>query len=402
MRYTLFLTLLTIFLVQPGCAGEETPSVELALSDTDSAAVESNDARITAERGNAITEATRIAAPSVVTISTITRITERVYDPGSDPFFNDPFFEEFFGRHFGPSRSEGPSYREREIPGMGSGFIISPDGYVLTAEHVVHSADEIEITLSDGRSFPGEVVGRDPYTDTAVVRITGGENLPIALLGDSDHLEVGQWAIAIGNPFGFIVKDPQPTVTVGVVSATNRTMRYQLATGEVRVFEGLIQTDAAINPGNSGGALVNSLGEVIGINSSILSTSGGNQGIGFAIPINAAREVAQEIIRYGGVRRSYIGFYLQDVTPSIAQAMGLRSTDGALVTQVDKGSPAEEAGLEPGDIVLSYNTEPITGVDGFNEQFQRSAPGDDVVLVVQREGRQYRVALVIAERDEET
>ncbi len=402
MRYTLFLALLTIFLVQPGCAGEDTPSVELALSDTDSAAVESNDARITTERGNAITEATRIAAPSVVTISTITRVTERVYDPWSSPFFSDPFFEEFFGRGPGSSHSGEPSYREREIPGMGSGFIISPEGYVLTAEHVVHSADEIEITLSDGRSFPGEVVGRDPYTDTAVVRINGGEDLPVAVLGDSDHLEVGQWAIAIGNPFGFIVKDPQPTVTVGVVSATNRTMRFQLATGEVRIYEGLIQTDAAINPGNSGGALVNSLGEVIGINSSILSTSGGNQGIGFAIPINAAREVAQEIIRYGGVRRSYIGFYLQDVTPSIAQAMGLRSTDGALVTQVDKGSPAAEAGLEPGDIILTYNTEPIAGVDGFNEQFQRSAPGDDVVLVVQREGRQYRVALVIAERDEET
>jgi len=402
MRYTLFLVLFTIILVQPGCAGEETPSVELALSDTDSAAVESNDARITEQRGNAITEATRIAAPSVVTISTITRVTERVYDPWSSPFFSDPFFEEFFGRGPGSSHSEGPSYREREIPGMGSGFIISPEGYVLTAEHVVHSADEIEITLSDGRSFPGEVVGRDPYTDTAVVRIEGGEDLPVSILGDSDHLEVGQWAIAIGNPFGFIVKDPQPTVTVGVVSATNRTMRFQLATGEVRIYEGLIQTDAAINPGNSGGALVNSLGEVIGINSSILSTSGGNQGIGFAIPINAAREVAQEIIRYGGVRRSYIGFYLQDVTPSIAQAMGLHSTDGALVTQVDKGSPAAEAGLEPGDIILSYNTEPIAGVDGFNEQFQRSAPGDDVVLVVQREGRQYRVALVIAERDEET
>ena len=402
MRYTLFLPLLTIFLVQPGCAGEETPSVELAVSDTDSAAVESVDARITAERGNAIIEATRIAAPSVVTITTITRITERVYDPWSDPFFNDPFFEEFFGRRPGASGSEGPTYREREIPGMGSGFIITPDGYVLTAEHVVHSADEIEITLSDGRSFPGEVVGRDPYTDTAVVHATGCEDLPVSILGDSGHLEVGQWAIAIGNPFGFIVKDPQPTVTVGVVSATNRTMRYQLATGEVRVFEGLIQTDAAINPGNSGGALVNSLGEVIGINSSILSTSGGNQGIGFAIPINTARAVAQEIIRYGGVRRSYIGFYLQDVTPSIAQAMGLRSTEGALVTQVDKGSPAAEAGLETGDIVLSYNTEPIAGVDGFNEKFQRSAPGDDVVLVVQREGRQYRVALVIAERTEET
>jgi serine protease Do len=402
MRYTLFLAILTTFLVQPGCAGGETPPVELATSGTDSAAVASNDARITAERGNAITEATRIAAPSVVTISTITRVTERVYDPWSSPFFSDPFFEEFFGHRPESSHSEEPSYREREIPGMGSGFIISSDGYVLTAEHVVHSADEIEITLSDGRSFPGEVVGRDPFTDTAVVRIEGGENLPVSVLGDSDHLEVGQWAIAIGNPFGFIVKDPQPTVTVGVVSATNRTMRFQLATGEVRIYEGLIQTDAAINPGNSGGALVNSLGEVIGINSSILSTSGGNQGIGFAIPINTAREVAQDIIRYGGVRRSYIGFYLQDVTPSIAQAMGLRSTDGALVTQVDKGSPAAEAGLEPGDIILTYNTEPIAGVNGFNEIFQRSAPGDDVVLVVQREGRQYRVALVIAERDEET
>jgi serine protease Do len=401
MRSFALLTLLFTALVQPGCAEDRTESVELNISDADPAAIEAVDARITQERGNAITDATRIASPSVVTITTITRITERVYDPWSDPFFSDPFFEEFFGRHFGSSPSEGPTYREREIPGMGSGFIISPDGYVLTAEHVVHSADDIEITLTDGRSFPGEVVGRDPYTDTAVVRITGGEDLPVAVLGDSDILEVGQWAIAIGNPFGFIMKDPQPTITVGVVSATNRTMRHQISTGEVRVFEGLIQTDAAINPGNSGGALVNSLGEVIGINSSILSTSGGNQGIGFAIPINTAREVAEEIIRFGGVRRPYIGFYLQDVTPSVAQAMRLLSTNGALVTQVDKESPAQKAGLEPGDIVLSYNSEPITGVEGFNEQFQRSVPGDDVVLVVQRGGRQYRVALVIAERSED-
>ncbi|MCK4594145.1 PDZ domain-containing protein, partial [bacterium] len=226
-----------------------------------------------------------------------------------------------------------------------------------------------------------------------------GEDLPVAVLGNSDDLEVGQWAIA--NPLGFIVKDPQPTVTVGVISATNRTMRYKLATGDVRIFEGLIQTDAAINPGNSGGALVNSLGEVIGINSSILSTSGGNQGIGFAIPINVAREVAEEIIRFGGVRHSYIGFYLQDVTPSIAQAMRLSSSDGTLITHVDKGSPAAEAGLEPGDIVLSYNGEPVTDVDGFNTLFKESVPGDDVVLTVQRDGRQYRVALVIAEHNED-
>ncbi len=401
MRNALLVAFLFAASVQPGYAGEGIEPVELTLSNSDPGRVEAVDAGITLERGNAIIEATRIAAPSVVTVATITRITERVYDPWSDPFFSNPFFEEFFGRHLTSPHSEGPTYREREIPGMGSGFIISPDGYILTAEHVVHSADEIEITLSDGRSFQGEVVGRDPYTDTAVVRIIGGDDLPVALLGNSDNLEVGQWAIAIGNPFGFIVRDPQPTVTVGVISATNRTMYYQLSTGKVRIFEGLIQTDAAINPGNSGGVLVNSIGEVVGINSSILSTSGGSQGIGFAIPINVAREVAEEIIRFGGVRRSYIGFYLQDVTPSIAQAMTLGSTDGALVTQVDKGSPADESGLEPGDIVLSYNGEPVTGVDAFNTFFKESVPGDDVVLIVQRDGKQYRVALVIAEQNED-
>ncbi len=401
MRNAFLVTILLAASIQSVCAGNGVEPVELTISESDPGQVEAFDARITLERGNTIIEATRIAAPSVVTVATITRITERVYDPWSNPFFSNPFFEEFFGRHSTPPHSEGPTYREREIPGMGSGFIISSDGYILTAEHVVHSADVIEITLSDGRSFPGEVVGRDPYTDTAVVRIIGGEDLPVAVLGNSDNLEVGQWAIAIGNPFGFIVKDPQPTVTVGVISATNRTMRYKLATGDVRIFEGLIQTDAAINPGNSGGALVNSLGEVIGINSSILSTSGGNQGIGFAIPINVAREVADEIIRFGGVRRSYIGFYLQDVTPSIAQAMRLTSSDGTLITQVDKGSPAAEAGLESGDIVLSYNGEPVTGVDGFNTLFKESVPGDDVVLTVQRDGRQYRVALVIAEYNDD-
>ncbi len=395
---TIAAMILLVMMALPGCAeeepGVEEPGSEDAVVDNGhDASVAEMDTEITYERENAIVNATRTAAPAVVTITTLTRFTERVYDPWSG-FFDDPFFREFFG-YEGPME---PQYREREIPGMGSGFIIDSEGHVLTAEHVVHDADEIEITLPDGRSFPGEIVGRDPYTDTAVVRIVEGEDLPVMILGDSDDLQVGQWAIAIGNPFGFVVNDPRPSVTVGVVSATGRTMTSRLATGEGRIIEDLIQTDAAINPGNSGGPLVNSLGEAIGINSSILSTSGGNQGIGFAIPINTAKAVAEELIAHGNVRRPYVGFYLQDITPSIAQALGLSSTEGAIVTEVEPGSPAAEVGLEPGDVVLSYNTEPITSLQDFYDEFQTSAPGDELVLKVQRDGRLYKVDLVIDEQ----
>jgi S1-C subfamily serine protease len=384
----IFILLLSI--VIPGCAEEQ----ETSADDTVPESTATQDAEIAHERENAIVAATRRAAPAVVTITTITRYTERVYDPWSG-FFNDPFFREFFGHGYEPSE---PQYREREIPGMGSGFIIDEQGHVLTAEHVVHSADELEITLPDGRSFPGEIVGRDPYTDTAVVRIIDGADLPIVDFGDSDALEVGQWAIAIGNPFGFVVNDPQPSVTVGVVSAVGRTMRSRLSSGEGRIIDGLIQTDAAINPGNSGGPLVNSLGRVIGINSSILSTSGGNQGIGFAIPINTAREVAGELIAHGNVSRAYIGFYLQDVTASIAQALGLDSTTGAIVTEVDEGSPADEVGLRRGDVILGFNDEPITCLQDFYDEFQRSAPGDELLLKVLRDGRLYKVSLVVDEQ----
>ena len=386
---------LSLALLTPGCAEEE-PLTATELSDTTASELAVVNNAITTERGGAIVTATQRITPAVVTITTLTRVTERIYDPWSDPFFNDPFFREFFGS----GGSSEPQYREREISGMGSGFIISEEGYVLTAEHVVHSADEIEITLPDGRAFVGEVVGRDPYSDTAVVRIVDGEDLPVATLGDSDKLVVGEWAIAVGNPFGFIVRDPQPSVTVGVISATNRTTRQQISTGEARIFEGIIQTDAAINPGNSGGPLVNALGEVIGINSSILSTSGGSQGIGFAVPINLASEIAEEIIASGGVSRSYIGFYLQDLTPSIAQAMHLTSTEGAIVSQVDAGSPADEVGLQIGDIVLSLRGEAVTGVEQVSSKFDKTAPGDELALTVLRDGRQYRVVVVVVNRSD--
>jgi len=393
MKHLLSLSIfLSLILLTPGCAEEELLTSNGAETSTATIGeLNAANAAITEERGGAIVVATQRITPAVVTITTLTRVTERIYDPWSGPFFNDPFFREFFGS----GGSSEPQYREREIPGMGSGFIISDDGYVLTAEHVVHSADEIEITLPDGRAFAGEVVGRDPYSDTAVVRIIDGTDLPVATLGDSDKLVVGEWAIAVGNPFGFVVRDPQPSVTVGVISATNRVTRQQISTGEARVFEGIIQTDAAINPGNSGGPLVNALGEVIGINSSILSTSGGSQGIGFAVPINLAREIAEELIASGGVSRSYIGFYLQDLTPSIAQAMHLSSTEGAIVSQVDAGSPADEVGLQVGDIVLSMQGEAVIGVDQFSGEFGNTAPGDEIVLTVLRDGRQYRVVVVV-------
>lgn len=294
---------------------------------------------------NSFAPVVKKVAPAVVKIVTTTKIKSVSMQqwPGS----NDPFGRQFFGDRFGqmePPHQLGP---QREH-GLGSGVIVTKDGYILTNNHVVDSADAVKVTLPDGREFTAKVVGRDPKSDVAVVKIDAG-NLPIVPMADSDKARVGDIVLAIGNPFGV-----GQTVTTGIVSATGR------GNMGIQDYEDFIQTDAAINPGNSGGALVDVEGRLIGINTAILSHSGGNQGIGFAIPSDLARNVMDSLVKYGHVTRGYLGVAIQDVTPALAKEFKLKESNGALVGDVVPKGPADKAGIKDGDVVLEFNGKRVT------------------------------------------
>jgi Do/DeqQ family serine protease len=324
--------------------------------------------------------------PSVVNIGTVqvsrSRRAPIVPGPGQDdPFFKD-FFDQFFGRG-GPGRRE-----EFRQPGLGSGVIIDKRGYVLTNFHVIRGADSVTVKLSSKQEFQGRIVGTDAKTDLAVIRFQPEGDLRVATLGDSDALRVGEWAIAIGNPFGL-----DQTVTVGVVSATGRS-EVGIAT-----YENFIQTDASINPGNSGGPLVNLKGEVIGINTAIVATG---QGIGFAIPANMVKRVTSQLIDRGKVTRGWIGVSLQPLTTELAQALGLDNTRGAIVARVHPGSPAATAGLQPNDVIVKFGG---TGVDDYHHLQRLSSdaePGTTVPLDIVRKRDRKTVTLKIAESPDST
>ncbi len=314
------------------------------------------------------------ALPAVVSIT-----SSRVVKVPQSPFFNDPFFQQFFGRQLPQAPQE---QRER---GLGSGVIISPDGYILTNNHVVEKSTELKVTLADKRQFNGKVVGTDPQTDVAVVKIET-TNLPTIPLGDSSKLEVGDYAFAIGNPFGV-----GETATMGIISATGRNGL------SIEDYEDFIQTDAAINPGNSGGALLNARGELIGINTAILSGGGGNQGIGFAIPINMAKYVMDQILKHGKVVRGYIGVGIQDVTPELARAFHVPSEKGALVSNVDSSSPGGKAGLQRGDVITAINGEAVQGANDLRLKVGTMTPGTTVHLKVNRNGEERDFSLTLGE-----
>jgi serine protease Do len=315
------------------------------------------------------------ALPAVVSIS-----SSRIVKVPPMPFFNDPFFQQFFG-----GRVPRAPQQERER-GLGSGVIVSPDGYVLTNNHVIDKATEIKVMLADKRQFPGKVVGADPKTDIAVVKIAA-TGLPTITLGDSSKLQVGDYAFAIGNPFGV-----GETATMGIISATGRNGL------DIEDYEDFIQTDAAINPGNSGGALLNVRGELIGINTAILSGgSGGNQGIGFAIPINMAKYVMDQILKHGKVVRGYIGVGVQEVTPDLASAFKVPAEKGALVGNVEPDSPGAKAGLERGDVVTELNGQEITGPNDLRLKIGVMPPGTTVHLKVTRNGQSRDVNLILGE-----
>lgn len=322
--------------------------------------------------GNPVAKIAKETSPAVVNIDVETMVTRSVM-----PFPDDPIFRQFFGDEF--------QRFSRTIPmkGRGSGFVVTEEGQILTNNHVVEGADKITVTLSDGRTFPAKVLGTDPTFDLAVIKIEA-KKLPVLNLGDSDRLEVGEWVVAIGNPFGL-----EHTVTVGVVSAKNRSIHA----GDVN-FEGFLQTDAAINPGNSGGPLINLSGEVVGINSAIVPYA---QGIGFAIPINMAKQVMNDLVKYGKVKRGWLGVYVQPLTKEFASAYGVKEEEGAVISDVVPGSPAAKAGLQRGDVVTAVNGNKIKNHQDFVYKIRQSMAGDKVEIDIVRKRDVQKVTVKLTE-----
>ena len=316
------------------------------------------------------------ATPAVVNVSTVGARVSNGDDDRYREFFGDELYERYFGRR---PREDGRT--------SGSGVIVDPKGYILTNNHVIENAREITVRLSDSRKFPAKLVGRDPKTDLAVLKVDAPAPLPAAELADSDRLRVGQWAIAIGNPFGL-----DRTVTVGIISATARN-RVGVAT-----YENFIQTDASINPGNSGGPLLNLDGKVIGINTAIVAAG---QGIGFSIPINEAKAVMAQLIAKGRVVRGWLGVVIQDVTDELASSFGVKEREGVLVADVMKGGPAETAGLRAGDVVVELDGTRIREVPDLQRRIAGVAPGQKVRLVVVRDGARQPVTVAIGEMPSE-
>ena len=339
-------------------------------------------ADLPASRRNAIVTAAQRVSPAVVSVSVVATRTVR-----TDPF-SGMLRDEFFDRFFPPME-----YQER-IPGLGSGVIVDGSGTVLTNGHVVRNAEEVKVTLADGRQLAARILGITDLYDLAVLKVEG-KNLPVAPLGNSDELIVGEWAIAIGSPFGYLLNDTQPTVTAGVVSATRRDIKSEVT--EAGMYKNMIQTDAAINPGNSGGPLVNADGEVIGINTFIFTQTGGSIGLGFAIPINLAKKILQEIRTYGRVRTAWPGMTVQPVTQYIAQRLGFKDLGGMVVSRVDPDGPAARAGVRVGDRIRKVNGHPVDSVDDAQRSIYGAAVGDRLTLVVEREGRTQELGLTLIE-----
>lgn len=340
---------------------------------------EPNVPRQIVETSRAFHEIVTAVTPAVVNIS-----TTKVFKMGKDPIFGDPFF--YF---FAPFHDFGIPRKWKEYS-LGSGVIVSPDGYIVTNNHVVEKADEIKVTLLDKRTFKARIVGADPKTDIAVLKIEAS-NLPTIPWGNSDKQQVGEFVLAIGNPYGL-----SHTVTMGIISAVGR------ANVGIADYEDFIQTDAAINPGNSGGPLVNIKGELIGINTAIFSKTGGYQGIGFAVPSNMVRSVMEQLIQKGKVIRGWLGVVIQEMTPELAQKFGLKELKGVLVSDVVRGSPADKAGIRSGDIILEFNNKEVKDVSMLRNMVAQSKIGTKIPLKIFRSEKSYTVEVIIAELPKET
>ncbi len=331
-------------------------------------------------RSNAVTRAVMLTEPAVVSVNVIkTQIVRRYTNPFDNPFFG--FFDQ-------------RPYR-REVQSIGSGIIYNSDGYIVTNSHVVEGATQIKVILEDKRQFEAEIMGIDSVLDIAVLKIET-DNLPTVPFGTSDDLLLGETVIAIGNPYAFLIKDSKPSVSVGVVSATQRN--FSQDTGG-KIYQGMIQTDAAINPGNSGGPLVNILGEVIGINTFIFSESGGNIGLGFAIPINRIIRVTDEIIEYGRKRQIWFGFKIQDLSPMIASYLELEDLNGVIVSIIEDNSPAAEAGLRRGDIIKKINNIMIRNSTDAEIAISEITVGDRIEMEIYRGQRTFSIEFDAIELD---
>jgi len=353
--------------------GGETPSQFTSVSENET------DLGISAGRRTALVRATERVAPAVVSINVI---EHRIY--------RDRYWE-YWERHF-PGVFPRREFRQ-DVQSLGSGFIVSADGFVLTNYHVISSGHEIVVTLTDGREFTAEVRDVAPRYDLALLQISG-EDLPVAPLATDNHLHIGEWAIAIGSPFGYLLADTQPTVTVGVISALNRAIKH--SDGQ-RDYLGMIQTDAAINPGNSGGPLVNADGEVIGINTFIFSESGGSIGIGFAVPIERANWLINEVAEHGRYREAYIGLLFQRLSPNLIRALGLKDTVGFLIKEVDEDSPAWKAGLRVWDVMRKINGVKLTDTDTLMRLVYDAKVGTVLSYEAERDGERFSGQIVLEE-----
>jgi serine protease Do len=328
-------------------------------------------------RQNAITTAVQVASPAVVSVNAIKRT---VY---SDPF-NDPVFDFFFG-------GQRSRMRERRVQSMGSGFVISPDGYIVTNDHVAAGADEITVAFTNGRTHTATLVGTDKASDLTLLKVESDEPLPYLAFSTEPSPIVGEWCIAMGNPFG-LFEASDPTVTVGVVSAIGR----DLSPKEGHMYQDMIQTDAAINSGNSGGPLLNAAGEVIGVNTAIVTPAGGSVGIGFAVPAERALKVVGELRDKGFVDRSYYtGLRVREVTARIAQALRLAEARGVFIEDVEYGSPAEDAGFGPYDVIVAVEGEPVANRNDVVQRLYDFRPGDEVRFTVIRGGEQVELSMTL-------
>jgi serine protease DegQ len=322
---------------------------------------------------NSFAPAAQKVIPAVVNVFT----QQKVRSP-THPALEDPIFRYFFGDRL--------DARPREVSNLGSGVIVSANGFILTNQHVVDAADEIQVALANGQTLPARVVGIDPETDLAVLKIDA-DNLPAITFAHPDSLKVGDWVLAVGNPFGV-----GQTVTAGIVSALGRTHLG------INTFENFIQTDAAINPGNSGGALVDAAGNLVGVNSAIYSRTGGSQGIGFAIPVSIARQVMEQIVKSGSVTRGWVGIEVQDLTPELAESFSLKSVEGALIAGVLKGGPADVGGIRPGDILLAVNDNKVSDSASLLNLIAALKPGEDARLTVARKQQSLGLKIRVGRR----
>ncbi len=332
---------------------------------------------VSISRSNSITAAVSKIELAVVSINVMkTQIVRRNTNP-----FQNPFFGFFDVPH------------KRSVQSIGSGVIFDQDGYILTNSHVVEGATQIKVILTDGKDCNAELIGFDKIHDVAVLKING-ENLPVAKLGNSDDLIIGEWSIAIGNPYGFLIKDSKPSVSVGVISAINRNFAEDK---EGKIYKKMIQTDTAINPGNSGGPLVNVLGEVVGINTFIFSDSGGSIGLGFSIPINRVKKIADELIKFGKIRKPWFGFKVQDINPMIASYLNLKSLDGVIVAFVEPNSPAENAEIKRGDLIININGNEIKNSDDAELAVSDISIGENINLIVKRGKKEKKISILAKE-----